>query len=124
MSKPGPETRLVLKARKAARVKYVERLVDIKYHGDAFSEVGVSDVLCCLDGIFVAAEFKAPESYKVKGQPSVEKAVAAGATVKQRLFIDSVVAAGGIGGVVASVEGFLDLLLLAELLAKDKGLIT
>lgn len=110
MGKPGPETKLVKKMRDAGREKYGARLVTVKYHGNEYSEAGVSDLLCCLDGVFIAAEVKAPENYKVKGQPSVEKAEATGATVKQHAFIDRVVAAGGIGGVVASVEHFMALL--------------
>lgn len=113
MAKPGPETKLVKKMRDAGRDLYGQRLVTIKYHGDMMGEAGVSDLLCCLDGVFIAAEVKAPESYKVKGQPSVEKAEATGGTVKQHLFIDRIVAAGGCGGVVASVEHFMDLLAVA-----------
>lgn len=96
--------------RKAGRAKYGPRFVDVKYHGDAFSEAGVSDVLCCLDGTFVAVEVKAPESYG----GSVERAVAKGATVKQRDFIHRVQAAGGVAGVAADVEGFMALLAQAE----------
>lgn len=110
MGKSGPETRLVAKMRTAGREAYGDRLVTIKYHGSQFGEAGVSDLLCVLDGIFVAAEVKAPESYG----NSVEKAVETGATVKQHAFINRVVKAGGVGGVVASVEGFIALLHVAE----------
>lgn len=117
----GPETELVKKMRKAGAAKYGERLVTTKQHGGSFSEVGVSDLLCVLDGIFIAAEVKAPDNYKVKGVPSVEKAEATGGTVKQLLFIDRVIVAGGCGGVVASVEHFLDLLAVAEGLAVSRN---
>lgn len=113
MAKQSAETRLVLKMRKAAREKYGSRLVDIKYHGDAMSEAGVSDILCCLDGIFVACEVKAPESYKVRSQPSVHKALAKGPTLKQRLFINRVISAGGVGGFAADIEGFMVMLACA-----------
>lgn len=96
--------------RKAARAKYGGRLVDIKYHGDAFAEAGVSDVLCCLDGTFVAIEVKAPESYG----GNVERALEKGPTVKQRDFIHRVQAAGGVAGVAATLEGFMELLAQAE----------
>jgi len=110
MSRPGPETKLVKKMRDAGKAKYGSRLVTIKYHGDEYSESGVSDLLCCLDGVFVAAEVKAPESYRVNGEPSVERALEEGPTVKQRAFLRRVELTGGIAGVVATVEQFMDLL--------------
>lgn len=117
MGREGPETKLIKKMREAGTKKYGKRLRTVKYHGSQFGESGVSDLLCCLDGVFVAAEVKAPENYKVKGQPNVEKAEAEGATLKQRLYIDDIVAAGGCGGVVASVEHFMNLLAVAEEMA-------
>lgn len=120
MARQSAETRLVLKMRKAAREKYGERLVDVKYHGDAMSEAGVSDILCCLDGIFVACEVKAPESYKVRSQPSVHKALAKGPTLKQRLFVNRVIAAGGVGGFAADIEGFMVMLSCAASLARAR----
>jgi hypothetical protein len=107
--------------RKAAREKYGDRLVDTKYHGDAMSEAGVSDILCCLDGIFVACEVKAPESYKVRGEGSVHKALAKGPTVKQRLFVNRVLAAGGVAGFAADIEGFMVMLACAAAQAKGQG---
>ena len=118
MARQGAETRLIHKMRVAGRERYGKRLVIVKQHGGSFSEVGVSDLLCVLDGRFVAVEVKAPESYRVKGVPSVEKAEAEGATVKQQEFIDRVATAGGLSAVVASVEGFLALLTKAETLHK------
>lgn len=112
--KAGAETRLVKKMRDAAQAKYGERFVAVKYHGSAYSEAGVSDLLCVLDGVFVAAEVKAPESYPVRGKPSVEKALAEGPTVKQRAFLKRVAAAGGVAGTCATVDGFLTLLKIAE----------
>lgn len=120
MTREGPETKLVRKMRKDAGDYYGDRLVTVKYHGDMMGEAGVSDLLCCLDGVFIAAEVKAPESYRVKGQPSVERAVAEGATLKQQAFIQRIVRAGGIGGVVASVEGYMALLEQAEYLSGEK----
>lgn len=102
----GPEARLVKKMREAGKEMYGDRLVTIKYHGSQYSEAGVSDLLCVLDGVFVACEVKAPESYG----GSVDKAVQAGPTLKQRAFMARVVAAGGVGGFAASVEQFMDLL--------------
>jgi hypothetical protein len=105
--KQGPETRLVKRMRDAGKAAYGSRLVTIKYHGSQFSEAGVSDLLCCLDGVFVACEVKAPESYG----GSITKALAEGPTIKQRAFLDRIAVAGGIAGVAADVQGFMDLLL-------------
>lgn len=113
MGKPGPEARLQRRMRAAAKAEYGERLVVIKYHGNEFGEAGVSDLLCCVDGVFVAAEVKAPESYG----GSEERAVMEGPTLKQMAFIGRINAAGGVGGVVASVEGFLAL--LAEAVSRN-----
>lgn len=115
MSKPGPETKLVAKMRKAARAKYGYRLVDIKYHGSQFGESGVSDMLHCIDGVFCAIEVKAPESYN----NNVERALRDGPTVKQRIFIDHVNEAGGVGGFAATVEQYMDLLEVAEFRSKS-----
>lgn len=119
MGKPGPETKLIKKMRDAGRDKYGARLVTVKYHGDMMGEAGVSDLLCVLDGVFVACEVKAPESYKVKGQPDVEKALRLGPTVKQRLFVDRVLAADGVAGFAADVEGFMVMLACAASLAQN-----
>ena len=73
MAKQGPEAKLIAKCRATARKKYGTRLVDIKYHGDIYAEAGVSDLLHVLDSVFCAVEMKAPESYPVRGMPSVEK---------------------------------------------------
>lgn len=110
MSKPGPETRLVKRMRDAGRDKYGERLVTIKYHGSQFGEAGVSDLLCVLDGVFVAVEVKAPESYG----GSVERALREGPTVKQGAFLNRVGRAGGIAFVAATVEQFMAGLAEAE----------
>lgn len=115
MSKSGPETKLVKKMREAGAQKYGPRLVTVKYHGSPYSEAGVSDLLCVLDGVFVACEVKAPESYG----GSVERAVLEGTTLKQDAFLDRVIRAGGIATVVASVEQFLETLATAEALAAE-----
>lgn len=110
MGKQGPETRLVKRMRDAGKAAYGSRLVTIKYHGNEYSEAGVSDLLCCIDGVFVACEVKAPESYPVNGKPSVERALAQGPTVKQRAFMVRIRKTGGIAGCAATVEGFMALL--------------
>lgn len=120
MAKPGPETRLATKMDKAAAEKYGPRLKSVNQHGGRFSATGVSDRLLCLDGVFVAIEIKAPESYPVKGQPNVEKALAKGPTVKQREFIRKVNEAGGVGGFAATIEQYMALLDEAARKAKKR----
>lgn len=110
MSRSGPETKLVNKMVKAAREEYGEQLVIVNNHGGMYSATGVSDLTGCLNGVFWACEVKAPESYKVKGEPNIEKALLKGPTVKQRLFIDRVLEAGGRAGFAASVEQFMVIL--------------
>lgn len=114
--KSGPETRLVKKMRDAGRDKYGSRFVSIKYHGSQFGEAGVSDLLCVIDGLFVACEVKAPESYG----GSVMKAEADGATLKQLAFGARVEKAGGTFAVVASVESFLETLAFAVRKARNQ----
>lgn len=110
MGRQGPESRLIDRMRKRADIWYGDRLVWVKYHGGPYTAAGVPDLLLCLDGVYVAAEVKAPDHYG----NSVEKAVATGATIKQRAFIDRVRKAGGVAGVVADEDGLLRLLEEAE----------
>jgi hypothetical protein len=106
MGKSGPETKLLNKMRLAAKALYGPRLVIVKYHGNEFTEAGVSDLLCLLDGRFIAVEVKAPESYG----GSIERAVEKGPTVKQLAFGQRVIEAGGVFAVCASVEQFMTVL--------------
>ncbi len=53
----GPETRL--------RKKIVKKLEDLwplayirKIHGNAFQNIGLPDLLCCIDGSFIGLEIK------------------------------------------------------------------
>lgn len=117
MARQGPETKLLNKMRAGGTAEYGERLVLIKQHGSAFSQAGVSDLLGCLDGVFVAAEVKAPDNYG----HSVDRAVEKGPTVKQVAFLEKVAKAGGVAGVVASVDGFMSLLAEAERRAKKRN---
>jgi hypothetical protein len=115
MTREGPETKLVRKMREAGAAKYGSQLVMVKYHGSQFGETGVSDLLCVLNGVFVAVEVKAPESYG----GSVEKALEKGPTVKQRLFGKRVEKAGGVFDVCATIDGFLETLFAAERMSWD-----
>lgn len=109
MGKEGPETRLVRKMREAAKKEYGDKVVTIKYHGSAFTQSGVSDVLCSLYGVFVAVEVKAPESYG----NNVDKALKDGPTVKQRAFVKDVLASGGVAGFAATIDQFMEILACA-----------
>ena len=106
MAKQGPEGRLIDKMKTEATKQYGSRLVWIKHHGGPHATAGVSDLLLCLDGVFIAVEVKAPENYS----GSVEKAIEKGPTLKQKAFLDRVNEAGGTGAVCASVEGLLEVL--------------
>ena len=117
MGREGPETRLINRARKKATERYGARLVWIKHHGSQFARAGVSDLICCLDGVFVAIEVKAPESYG----GSVERALEQGPTVKQRSFVAGVVESGGVAGFAATEEQILAFFEEADQRKKKKG---
>lgn len=113
----GPETLLVRAMRAEGKRVYQHRLVTIKYHGDMMGEAGVSDLLCVLDGVFVACEVKSPKSSKHRRktiEASIQHALDNGPTLKQRVFVARVLAASGCGGFAASVEQFMDQLACAE----------
>jgi hypothetical protein len=106
MGKSGPETKLVTKMRDAGLAEYGDRLLIVKNHGNEYSATGVSDLTGCLDGVFFACEVKAPETYGGNVQRALDK----GPTVKQRLFVAKVLAAGGVGGFAATIEQFMEIL--------------
>lgn len=117
MARESEETRLVRKMRKKAEAVYGDRLVVIKQHGSQFTEPGVSDLLCSLDGLFVAIEAKSPASSTHKRatvEASIEHALTHGPTVKQRLFVARVLAGGGCAGFAATIEQFMEILAHAE----------
>ena len=60
-----------------------------KTHGGAYGRAGISDIIGCYKGRFVALEVK-----NAKGK----------ATAIQLYFLDQVYAAGGVGGVVRCVD--------------------
>lgn len=76
------------------RTKIVTALRDwgarpVKYHGSPYSEAGVSDLLVCYKGRFVAIEVKLPG-----GKP----------TDKQSAFLAEIVAAQGVAGTARTIE--------------------
>ncbi len=117
MTKSGPETALTLKMRKAGTAKYGTAFRPVKYVGALGSEAGVSDLLCCLNGVFIACEVKSPEASTHKRatlEASITHALTKGPTVKQRLFVADVLAAGGVAGFAATVEQFMVMLACAD----------
>lgn len=104
MGKIGPETKLIKRMLTAGYEEYTgARLVLWKNHGSEYSQAGVADLTGMLDGVALACEVKAPETYG----GSIKRALQAGPTVKQRAFIAKVNASGGVGWFAASVEGFM-----------------
>lgn len=63
-------------------------------HGSAMQEAGIPDLVGCYRGRFCGLEVKMPGK---------------GTTTLQRHTLDAILAAGGIAGVVTSVEEALDL---------------
>lgn len=110
------ETRLTDHMKADGKKIYGDRLVIVKYHGNEYSTAGVSDLLCCLDGRFIAVEVKAPESYG----NNVDRALDEGPTIKQRAFIGRVMNAGGVAAVCATREQFLETLAAADALNREQ----
>lgn len=117
MARQNPETALTKKMRDAGRDKYSHRLVTVKYPGSEMGEAGVSDLLQCLDGVFIACEVKSPESSTHKRktpEASIAHALDKGPTLKQRAFVARVLQASGCAGFAATVEQYMDQLACAE----------
>lgn len=77
-----PEARVVQAIRRAIAKEWPDSVV-VKYHGGSYGQAGVADLLCCIEGIFVAIEVKAPGK-------------AANVTDLQQAFLHKVDAAGGL----------------------------
>jgi hypothetical protein len=116
MAKEKPEARLIRLARAESKKKYGKRIREFKHHGSAFSEAGVSDVIGVLDGVFFACEFKAPESYR----NSVDRALRDGPTLNQKVYIQDVIVAGGVGWFAATIEHWMLGLEAVELQARGE----
>lgn len=123
--KPGPETKLIKKMRDAGTAKYGTDLVVVKHHGGPYSQGGVSDLLCVLNGVFIACEVKSPEAPTHKRatvEASILHALTNGPTKLQREFVADVLRAGGVAGFVATVEQFMVTLACAEALSRGRHL--
>ncbi len=105
--KAGPETKLIKHMRSDGHEAYGSSLVLTKYHGGAFGEDGVSDLLGTLLGIMIAIEVKAPESYRTRGEPDPDKALLWGPTTKQKAYLRRIHNAGGVAAVCVTREQFM-----------------
>lgn len=104
MARKGPEDKMVDKAVAAAKARYGERIVIVRYPKGPYSVAGISDLLVCLDGYFGAAEAKAPVEAKSTHPVSI----------KQKAFLSRIERAGGASTVFRSVEEFMEFLSFLE----------
>lgn len=92
----GPETRLRKRIVKALMEKYPSGLY-LKIHGNRFQNIGVPDLLCCIEGYFVALEIKTERG---KVSPA------------QSLMLDRIKEAKGISAVIRSSDEALEVVKL------------
>jgi hypothetical protein len=97
------ESKLVEAIVKAVRKKYPE-VWSFNVHGGPMQMAGVPDLLFCIEGLLIGAEAKNPGPSE-----SLEHARNR-ATSLQRMQIRNIIKAGGMAGVVTSVEETLDLI--------------
>lgn len=83
----GPETKIKVKIKNYLKKKGI---FHVSIAAGPYSTAGISDMLVCVDGRFVAVEIKKDSKARV--------------TELQKKFIDNVIKAGGIGFVTWSVE--------------------
>ena len=88
----GPETRLRKKIVEALQKRYPKGYFR-KVHGNQFQNIGVPDLLCCVNGRFLGLEIKLPGK---KPTPA------------QILELQKIAKAGGVSAVVTSVAEALD----------------
>lgn len=96
------ETDLVAKIRKAILKIYPNAWI-FKVHGNPYQLAGVPDLLVCVAGLLIGMEVKDPKPGESL-QHARERA-----TPNQRKQIRDINAAGGMAGVVISVEEALDM---------------
>jgi len=83
-----PESKVKTAIRKYLKATYPDCLIYMPI-GGRFSQAGASDMLCCINGKFIALEVKAGDNK---------------ATPLQLAFIDDTIKAGGYGFVVYSAQ--------------------
>lgn len=100
---PTSETGLQQAIQKAVRKHYPKAWI-MKVHGSIYQKVGVPDLLIVVHGVLIGAEVKFV-------RPGESEDHARGrATPEQRRQIAEIIEAGGMAGVVISVEETLDLI--------------
>ena len=61
MSRTNPETRLQRQIQKVIVKRWPDAVV-YKMHGSEFMEAGIPDLLCCIEGRYIAIEVKHPDT--------------------------------------------------------------
>ncbi len=97
------ETALVGAIGKAIKKQYPTAFV-MKTHGGPMQEPGIPDLLCCIEGLFIGLEVK-----HQKPRESEEHARDR-ATPLQRIKIQRINEAGGIGAIVLTPEEALEVI--------------
>lgn len=92
-----PESLLTARIRKALSQKWPESF-SIKIAGNPYQQGGTPDLLACIEGRFVAFEVKKQRAGETEHHARER------ATIRQLDRIAKVIAAGGIAGVVLSVD--------------------
>lgn len=77
----------------------------IKTHGNPFQKSGLSDIIGCFQGRFIALEVKLPKKRS-------------NLTLRQKIFLQKIKEAGGISAVITSQEEVINLL---KPLLKERG---
>jgi len=75
----------------------------IKIHGNAQQGAGISDIIGCINGRFVAFEVKRPDGSH-------------GLSPRQELFLQKVSDSGGVAAVVTSPQEVIEILKIKDLL--------
>jgi hypothetical protein len=70
----GPETRLRIKIVEALKFNF-PGLRPIKIHGNQYQEAGITDLICCYKGLFIAIEVKQPGEFSEPIQARFQKTI-------------------------------------------------
>ena len=100
---PGPESRLVGRIVKAVRKHYPGAWV-FKVHGNPYQPTGIPDLLICIQGILIGAEVKC------LGPGESRAAARNRVSPQQRQHLRLINEAGGMAGVVMSIDDTLELI--------------
>jgi hypothetical protein len=98
----GPETRLRKRIVKALQEKYPDGLFT-KIHVSVFANAGIPDLLCCVEGLYIAIEIKVPGR---KASPN------------QAYFMSRIERAKGSAGIATTIQEALQI--VAQALKKHQ----